>query len=117
MTTAAGPQLLRDCHTCFMSVNAACVGAETGSGSASAATGAGALPAATGGAATGSAMTLSAAPSVGVVSTSAALSAVSTGRNAAPPPRTMPIVSPKAAADAPRTLMPDIQGIAPAPYP
>src|SRR5207253_2263762 len=38
MTTDAGPQLLSDCHTCFISLNAAVVGAAFGSGAGAAAT-------------------------------------------------------------------------------
>src|SRR2546426_2711 len=42
ITTAAGPQLLIDCHTCFMSLNTTATGASLGVGSASAGVGAGA---------------------------------------------------------------------------
>src|SRR5258705_13882784 len=89
ITTAAGPQLLSDCHTCFISGNTARAGAATGVGSTSSTTtgaGAGALIAATG----SGTVTLAARSPGGVVSTMAALSAGSGGGKNTPPQRTNP---------------------------
>src|SRR5678815_2911902 len=102
MTTAAGPQLFSDCHTCFISGNAALAGATTGVGrTSSTITGAGALISTIG----WETVTDAASASVGVVSTMAALCACSTGRRATPPARTTAIVRPKTAAEAPRPLI------------
>src|SRR5258705_12752858 len=94
ITTAAGPQLLSDCHTCFISGNTARAGAATGVGSTSSTTtgaGAGALIAATG----SGTVTLAARSPVGVVSTMAALSARSAGWESPAPARTTPQVQGK----------------------
>src|SRR5258706_2475547 len=104
ITTAAGPQLLSDCHTCFISGNTAAAGAATGVGSTCWTTtgaGAGALIAAAG----SGTVTLAARSPVGVVSTMAALSAGSAGCRATPPARTTPMARAKAAAEAPRPLI------------
>src|SRR5258705_2300250 len=104
ITTAAGPQLLSDCHTCFISGNTARAGGAPGVGSTSPTTtgaGAGALIAATG----SRTVTLAARSPVGVVSTMAALSAGSAGCKATPPARTTPMVRARAAAEAPRPLI------------
>src|SRR5258705_570804 len=84
ITTAAGPQLLSDCHTCFISGNTARAGAATGVGSTSSTTtgaGAGALIAATG---TRSVPLATRSPS-GFDSTMSALSASSNRRQAPTP--------------------------------
>src|SRR6266436_5936606 len=101
MTTAAGPQLLRDCHTCFISGNTTLAGAARGVGRISATVTVGMLAVAAGPAT----LTLAAASSVGVVSTMAAPCAGATGRKAIPPASTRPMVRATAPTEAPRPLI------------
>src|SRR5467141_1168993 len=105
MTTAAGPQSLSDCHTCFISGNTTLAGAATGLGRISRVVTVGVLATATGPAT----LTLAAASSVGVVSRMAALCAGATGRKAIPPASTTPMVRAKTLTEAPRPLICDVR--------